>query len=58
MSNQAKRKFIEDGRDISELATGLNMDSCNLKAERVKGGIVLRNKDFKIHEQKDKKIII
>ena len=34
------------------------MESCNLKAERVKGGIVLRNKDFKIHAQKDKKIII
>lgn len=58
MSSQAKRKFIEDGKDISELSTGLSMDSCNLKAERVKGGIVLRNKDFKIHAQKDKKIII
>ena len=58
MSSQAKRKFIEDGKDISELSQGLNMESCNLKAERVKGGIVLRNKDFKIHAQKDKKIMI
>ena len=58
MSSQAKRKFIEEGRDISELSQGLEMDLCNLKAERVKGGIVLRNKDFKIHTQKDKKIII
>lgn len=58
MSSQAKRKFIEDGRDITELSTGLSMETCNLKAERVRGGIVLRNKDFNIHVQKDKKIII
>ena len=58
MSSQAKQKFIEEGKDISELSTGLSMETCNLKAERVKGGVVLRNKDFKIHAQKDKKIII
>ena len=58
MSSQAKRKFVEEGRDISELSQGLEMKSCNLKAERVKGGIVLRNKDFNIHKQKDKKIMI
>ena len=58
MSSKAKKKFIKDGRDITELSEGLEMETCNLKAERVRGGIVLRNKDFKIHPQKDKKIMI
>lgn len=58
MSQQAKKKFIADGYNIDDLSTGLNLESCNMKAERVKGGIVLRNKDFNLHKQKDKKVLV
>ena len=58
MSKSAKEQFIAENRDIKELSTDLELYNCNLKAERVKGGIVLRNKTFKIHQQKDKKVTI
>lgn len=58
MSKSAKERFIDEGHDISELTSGLNLQECNLKAERVKGGIILREKNFKIHTQKDKKVTI
>lgn len=58
MSKSAKEQFIAENRDIKELTTDLELYNCNLKSERVKGGIVLRNKTFKMHQQKDKKVTI
>lgn len=58
MSKNAKQRFVKGGYDISSLSSGLCLKECNLKAERIKGGIILRNKDFRIHAQKDKKVII
>lgn len=57
MSEQAKEKFIKSGYDISNLSVGLELEGCNLKSERVSGGIILRNKDFKIRRSIDKKVI-
>jgi len=56
MSKGAKEEFNRRGLDISQLEVGLNLDSCNLKATRVKGGIILRNKDFKVRKSVDKTI--
>ena len=56
MSEQAKRAFIEGGHAISDLSVGLKLDDCNLKAERVPGGIILRNKEFKVRKTVDKKV--
>ena len=56
MSEQAKRAFIEGGHAINDLSVGLKLDDCNLKAERVPGGIILRNKEFKVRKTVDKKV--
>lgn len=56
MSPAAKNKFIADGYDITQLTVGLQLDDCNLKATRVPGGIILREKAFIPRESVDKKI--
>ena len=56
MSAGAKQMFIDSGRPISDLSTGLELESCNLKATRIKGGILLRNKTYKIRKPIDKHI--
>lgn len=56
MSKNAKDMFINGKYKISDLKAGLELKECNLKAVRIKGGILLTNKDFCIRESKDKKI--
>lgn len=56
MSKNAKDMFINGKYKISDLKAGLELKACNLKAVRIKGGILLTNKDFCIRESKDKKI--
>lgn len=58
MNKTAKQKFIDEGRPISDLSVGLEMDDCNLKATRIKGGILLQEKTFKIRKSIDKKVNI
>lgn len=56
MSPSAKKKFIDDGYNITQLTVGLHLEDCNLKATRVPGGIILREKAFNPRESIDKKI--
>lgn len=56
MTKSAKDTFISSGMPLNALDEGLELEDSNLKAERVKGGIVLRNKTFKIRKQLDKKV--
>lgn len=56
MSQNAKNKFLNGDYKISDLSVGLQLDNCNLKATRIHGGILLRNKEFKIRNSIDKKV--
>lgn len=56
MSANAKQAFLSGDYDISDLTVGLTLEDCNLKAERVPGGIILRNKEFKIRKSVDKPV--
>ena len=56
MSKEAKQVFMDSGLDISELKEGLELDDCNLKAVRIKGGILLKKKPYKIRKNIDKKV--
>ena len=56
MTKGAKDAFTEAGLPINALDEGLELEESNLKAERVPGGIVLREKTFKIRKQFDKKV--
>lgn len=56
MSDNAKKAFVKEGYKISDLTVGLELYDCNLKAERIRGGIVLRNKEFKPRKSVDKKV--
>lgn len=56
MSQSAKQAFIDSGKDITEFKSGLELEDCNLKAKRIKGGILLINKTFKMRNPVDKKV--
>lgn len=56
MGSGAKQAFIDSGKDITEFTVGLELYDCNLKAKRIKGGILLVNKTFKMRESLDKKV--
>ena len=56
MSASAKESFLEKGYTLDMLSVGLELEDVNLKATRIKGGILLKNKTFKIREAKDKKV--
>lgn len=56
MGSAAKQEFIESGKDISELSVGLELESGNLKARRIKGGILLSRQPFKIRKSIDKSV--
>lgn len=58
MSQSAKDRFISEGLSIDELSVGLELEDSNLKATRVKGGIVLRKTPFKLRKALDKKVKI
>lgn len=56
MSNNAKQEFVRRGYSISQLDVGLQLEDCNLKATRIPGGILLRNKTFKMRKSIDKQV--
>lgn len=56
MTRTAREKFEADGMSPQELCVGLTMPESNLKAERVRGGIVLRKKDFQLRKSVDKHV--
>lgn len=58
MSQSAKDQFISLGLSINELSVGLELEDSNLKATRVKGGIVLRKSPFKLRKALDKNVKI
>lgn len=58
MSQSAKDQFISLGLPINELSVGLELEDSNLKATRVKGGIVLRKSPFKLRKALDKNVKI
>lgn len=58
MSKAAKDKFVSEGYDISELNEHLELENANLKATRIKGGILLRRTSFKIRKSVDKPVNI
>lgn len=58
MSQSAKDQFISLGLPINKLSVGLELEDSNLKATRVKGGIVLRKSPFKLRKALDKNVKI
>lgn len=56
MTRTARDQFETDGMSPQELCVGLTLPESNLKAERVRGGIVLRKKDFKLRKSVDKHV--
>lgn len=56
MNKTAKQRFLDEGRPITDLKEGLEMEECNLKATRVRGGILLQEKTFNIRKPVDKKV--
>ena len=56
MTRTAREQFEADGMSPQELCVGLTMPESNLKAERVRGGIVLRKKDFQLRKSVDKHV--
>lgn len=58
MSQSAKDQFISLGLPINKLSVGLELEDSNLKATRVKGGILLRKSPFKLRKDLDKNVKI
>lgn len=56
MTRQAKDIFIEKAMPIQSLGTNLVLEDANLKGVRIKGGILLKNKTFKLRKPVDKKV--
>lgn len=56
MTKQAKQAFIEQGLPLDALRDGLELEDANLKGVRIKGGILLKNKTFKLRKPVDKKV--
>lgn len=58
MGKGAKEAFIERGYKITDLEIGLQLEDCNLKATRIEGGILLKNKTFNLRKSVDKKVTV
>ena len=56
MTASAKAAFIDRGLPVSALREGLELEDANLKGVRIRGGILLKDKTFKIHKTVDKKV--
>ena len=56
MTKSAKEEFIERGLPVSALRDGLQLEDANLKGVRIRGGILLKNKTFKLQKSVDKKV--
>lgn len=56
MTKQAKQEFIDRGLPVSALRENLQLEDANLKGVRIRGGILLKNKTFKIQKSVDKKV--
>lgn len=56
MTQSAKNAFIERGIPISALKDGLELEDANLKGVRIRGGILLKNKTFKLQKSVDKAV--
>lgn len=56
MTRTAKEVFIARGLPVSALRDGLELDDANLKGVRIRGGILLKNKTFKLQKSVDKKV--
>lgn len=56
MTRTAKEEFIARGLPVSALHDGLELEDANLKGVRIRGGILLKNKTFKLQKSVDKKV--
>lgn len=56
MGKTAKQAFLDGGYDISELRAGLKIDTGDLKARRIHGGILLKRQPYKLHKVIDKNV--
>lgn len=56
MTRTAKEEFINRGLPVSALRDGLVLEDANLKGVRIRGGILLKNKTFKLQKSVDKKV--
>lgn len=56
MTKSAKNAFIERGMPINALRDGLELEDANLKGVRIRGGILLKNKTFKLQKSVDKPV--
>lgn len=56
MTRTAKEEFISRGLPVSALRDGLELEDANLKGVRIRGGILLKNKTFKLQKSVDKKV--
>ena len=56
MTRTAKEEFINRGLPVSALRDGLELKDANLKGVRIRGGILLKNKTFKLQKSVDKKV--
>ena len=56
MTRTAKEEFINRGLPVSALRDGLELEDANLKGVRIRGGILLKNKTFKLQKSVDKKV--
>lgn len=56
MTRTAKEEFINRGLPVSALRDGLELEDANLKGVRIRGGILLKNKTFKLQKCVDKKV--
>ena len=56
MTKQAKQAFIDRGLPLDALSDGLELEDANLKGVRIKGGILLKNKTFKLRKPVDKTV--
>ena len=56
MTRAAKEEFINRGLPVSALRDGLELEDANLKGVRIRGGILLKNKTFKLQKSVDKKV--
>lgn len=56
MTRTAKEEFINRGLPVSALRDDLELEDANLKGIRIRGGILLKNKTFKLRKSVDKKV--
>ena len=58
MGKGAKEAFLEQGYGLTDFKAGLELEECNLKAVRIPGGVLLKNKTFKMRKPIDKKVAV